>query len=166
MSTTMKLSRLALAATLILLSACKSSQPDYTRALPEGAPALLPLGPDEKRPDFSGDFARRDDILPALDQSIAWTKRKTSAKHFPIEGVSAERALASLERFRELLTTSKSAQEFDQRLGEEFTVYKSAGGTGRAAACCSRRIARRSSRARRLRPRSTAIRSTRCRPIS
>ncbi len=131
MSTTMKkLTPLALAVTLVLLSACKSTKPDYTRALPAGAPALLPLGPDEKRPDFTADFARRDEILPALDLSIDWTKRKTSARHFPIEGVSSERALASLERFRELLTTTKDAQEFDRRLGEEFTVYKSAGWDG------------------------------------
>jgi membrane-bound lytic murein transglycosylase A len=125
------LTPLALAAALVLLAACKSTKPDYTRALPEGAPALLPLGPDEKRPDFTHDFARRDEILPALDQSIAWTKRKTSARHFPIEGVTVERALAGLERFRELLTTSTSAQEFDRRLGEEFTVYKSAGWDGK-----------------------------------
>lgn len=121
---------LALAATLAVLSACKSAQPDYSKELPEGAPALLPLGPDEKRPDFHADYAQRDEILPALDHSIEWTKKKTSARWFPIEGVSSARALASLERFREILTTSKSADEFDTRLGEEFTVYKSAGWDG------------------------------------
>lgn len=122
---------LALAGTLAVLAACKSTTPDYSKELPEGAPALLPLDPGEKRPDFTTDYARRDEILPALDQSILWTKKKTSAKHFPIEGVSTERALASLERFREILTTSKSAQEFDQRIEDEFTVYKSAGWDGR-----------------------------------
>lgn len=120
----------ALAGALTLLAACKSAQPDYSKELPEGAPALLPLGPDEKRPDFQADYAQKDEILPALDQSIAWTKKKTSAKWFPIEGVSSARALASLERFRELLTSAKSASEFDAQIGEEFTVYKSAGWNG------------------------------------
>jgi len=120
----------ALAGALTFLAACKSAQPDYSKELSEGAPALLPLGPDEKRPDFQADYAQKDEILPALDQSIAWTKKKTSAKWFPIEGVSSARALASLERFRELLTSAKSASEFDAKIGEEFTVYKSAGWNG------------------------------------
>jgi membrane-bound lytic murein transglycosylase A len=127
----LRLTNLAFATTLVLFAACKSAAPDYSKELPEGAPALLPLGSDEKRPDFRTDFARRDEILPALDQSIAWTKKKSSAKHFPIEGVTAQRALASLERFREILTTSKTADEFDARVGDEFTVYKSAGWDGR-----------------------------------
>ncbi|MBL8863095.1 MAG: MltA domain-containing protein [Planctomycetes bacterium] len=125
------LSTTLLAAALALLAACKSAQPDYSKELPEGAPALLPLGPGDRRPDFRADFARRAEILPALDHSIAWTKKKTSARHFPIEGVTLERALASLERFKEILTTSKSAEEFDSRLEREFTVYKSAGWDGR-----------------------------------
>jgi len=125
-----QLTTLALAGTLAVLAACKSTTPDYSKELPEGAPALLPLDPGEARPDFSADFARRDEILPALDHSIAWTKKKSSAKHYPIEGVTLERELASLERFRDILTSSKSASEFDQRLGDEFTVYKSAGWNG------------------------------------
>ncbi len=121
----------AIALSLTLFSACKTAaKPDYSRELPEGAPALLPLGPNEARPDFSGDWNRRAEILPALEHSIAWTKRKSSAKHFPIEGVSVERALRSLERFKEILTTSKSGAEFDRRLAAEFTVYKSAGWNG------------------------------------
>lgn len=125
-----QITTLALAGALAVLAACSSTKPDYSKELPEGAPALLPLGPDEKRPDFQVDFARRDEILPALDLSIAWTKKKTSAKWFPIEGVSSARALASLERFREILTSSKTAEEFDNRIGEEFVVYKSAGWNG------------------------------------
>ncbi|MCY2959110.1 MAG: MltA domain-containing protein [Planctomycetota bacterium] len=125
-----QITTLALAGTLALLAACSSTKPDYSKELPEGAPALLPLGPNEKRPDFQADFAQRDEILPALEQSIAWTKKKTSAKWFPIEGVSSARALASLERFRDLLTTSKTAEEFDRRIGDDFTVYKSAGWNG------------------------------------
>lgn len=125
-----QITTLALAGALAVLAACSSTKPDYSKELPEGAPALLPLGPGEKRPDFQPDFAQRDEILPALDHSIAWTKKKSSAKWFPIEGVSSARALASLERFRDLLTTSKTAAEFDAKIGEEFTVYKSAGWNG------------------------------------
>jgi membrane-bound lytic murein transglycosylase A len=45
--------------------------------------------------------------------------------------VSHERAQRSLERFRELLATSGSADEFRRTVDEEFNIYKSAGWDGR-----------------------------------
>jgi membrane-bound lytic murein transglycosylase A len=45
--------------------------------------------------------------------------------------VSHERALASLLRFRELLTDTRGPDEFQRAIEEEFTVYKSAGWNGR-----------------------------------
>lgn len=122
--------RLAFACCLFAISACRTV-PDYSRPLPPGAPALLPLSPGEKHPDFSEQWNERDQILPALEQSIAWTKKDSSRQHFPIEGVDRERALASLNRFREILLQSQSGEEFERRIDEEFTVYKSAGWNGR-----------------------------------
>jgi len=117
----------------LVLAACESTPvaPDYSQMLPPGSPALLPLGPNEPRPDFTREWNNRDRILPALDRSIEWTRKAGSARHFPIEGISHERALQSLERFREVLTTATSAEDFDARIGEEFEVYKSAGWDGR-----------------------------------
>ena len=120
----------ALVVLAALLTSCRSA-PDYGRPLPPGAPALLPLSPGELPPDFSLDWYERDEILPALDRSIAWTKREGAARHFPIAGIRWERARASLERFREILTESRGAEEFAARLEAEFTVYKSAGWDGR-----------------------------------
>lgn len=109
---------------------CKSA-PNYGQPLPEGAPALLPLGPDDPVPDFGAQWNERAEILPALDLSIAWAKRPTSAKHFPIEGVTIERMQRSLAAFRAALTESTSADEFRARVEREFTIYKSAGWDGR-----------------------------------
>lgn len=119
-----------LAALPLVLSACKTA-PDYGRALPDGAPALLPLGPDDVRPDFGAQWSSRDELLPALDHSIAWTRKKSSAKFFPIEGVTLGRQQQSLERFKEALLESKSASDFDARIEREFVVMKSAGWDGR-----------------------------------
>ena len=113
-----------------LLAACKIT-PDYTTALPSGAPALLPLGAHEPLPDFSHQWERRDDILPALERSIRWTRRDHARNFFPQAGIDHARALASLERFEELLRTSLGPDEFQQRVATEFTVYKSAGWNGR-----------------------------------
>lgn len=124
----MKLLPAAFALALVF-SACKSL-PDYGRALPEGAPALLPLEPGEPRPKIAPQWEDRLEVLTALEQSLAWTKKESSKRFFPIEGVSHERALASLERMRDLLATAANAQEFEQRVSDEFTIYKSAGWNG------------------------------------
>jgi membrane-bound lytic murein transglycosylase A len=113
------------------LGACKSA-PDYERPLPDGWPALLPLEPGEPRPDFVADWPQaRQHLLPALERSIEWTRKKYAEQFFPIENVSHELALASLERFRELLVESQSSREFELALAAEFDVFKSAGWNGR-----------------------------------
>jgi membrane-bound lytic murein transglycosylase A len=122
----------ALACTLLLTlaAACKTT-PDYGNALADGAPALLPLGKGEKAPDFSDQWERRDVLLPALAQSIEWTRRPHAQRFFPIAGIEHGRALASLERFKELLETSYGPEAFQTALAREFEVLKSAGWDGR-----------------------------------
>ncbi|MGQ0553453.1 MAG: murein transglycosylase A [Planctomycetota bacterium] len=122
---------MALGLALSLAAGCAApAGPEYGRALPPGAPALLPLGPGEPWPDVLADWNRRETLLPALQRSIDWTNRPSAAGHFPIEGVSHERALRSLQRFHELLSTSTSGEAFRAALEREYTVYKSAGWDG------------------------------------
>jgi membrane-bound lytic murein transglycosylase A len=122
----MKLSALLVPFLCCLPIACKSG-PDYGRPLPPGAPALLPLAPGEKHPSFAEQWSERQELLPALENSIAWMKKPSSKRFFPIEGVTFERADKSLERFREILISAKDGSDFEQRIDQEFTVYKSAG---------------------------------------
>jgi len=134
LNTSARRALLPLVATLgLAAAACESTavEPDYSQMLPPGSPALLPLGPNEPRPDFTKEWTQRERILPALDRSIEWTKKASSARFFPIAGIDHDRALASLEHFREILTTATSAEDFDTRLGHDFQVYKSAGWDGR-----------------------------------
>ena len=123
----MKLSPLLLAP--VLVAGCALT-PDYSRPLPPGSPALIEVEPGELRPDFSSQFYERGEILPALERSIEWMHKGSSQQHFPIEGVTHERALASLERFRQVLMGSHDARQFARRIESEFTLYKSAGWNG------------------------------------
>lgn len=111
------------------LAACRST-PDYGRPLPAGWPALIELAPGEARPSVAEEWYARDEILPALERSIDWTASEHARQFFPMEGVSHERALASLEAFRAALLESNDPQEFERRIAEEFSVYKSAGWNG------------------------------------
>ena len=115
---------------IFCLLSCRSV-PDYSRALPDGNPALLPLGPREPIPEFSDEWNRREEILPALERSLDWTRRAHSKRFFPIAGVTHERALNSLQRFKELLVSSWDPEEFQRSIEAEFQVYKSAGWDGR-----------------------------------
>ncbi|TAJ17587.1 MAG: murein transglycosylase [Planctomycetota bacterium] len=122
---------LALACT----GACKSisvgkPRPDYGRPLPDGAPALLPLGPNEPRPDWSGEWSKRAEILPALEHSIFYMRRPVARKFYPQAGIEHETAWLSLERFRELLNESPLGLSFARAIDREFDVYKSAGWDG------------------------------------
>lgn len=133
--------RLAAGLALLALSgACRVYPPvgsqkeatvDYARPLPEGAPALIPLGEGEPRPDLRRSWHERDEVLLALDQSLTWTRRKHAPKFFPAAGISHPTAQQSLERFRELLTTSTDAEAFVTAVDAEFQVYKSAGWDGK-----------------------------------
>jgi len=104
---------------------------DFERPLPPGSPALIEVSDREEWPDLSVDWHRPDEVLEALDRSIAWTASAHARGFFPIEGITHERALASLVRFREILSSAESPEEFERRLRREFTLYKSAGWDGR-----------------------------------
>lgn len=120
----------ALLLALTALAACHT-RPEYGKPLPEGWPALLKLGPNEPWPDLAQQWNERDAILPALERSIAWTRKQHAEQFFPIEGISHGHALASLERFREALLESSGPDEFLARLEEDFDVYRSAGWNGK-----------------------------------
>lgn len=115
--------------TLSTLAACHT-RPEYGRPLPEGWPALIKLGPSEPWPDFAAQWNERDAILPALERSIAWTRKQHAEQFFPIENVTHEHALASLERFRDALVGSDGPGDFLGRLEADFDVYRSAGWNG------------------------------------
>lgn len=118
----------AIAAALALaLWSAACTTPDYGRPLPPGAPALIALKHNEKRPDFGEGFKHRDELALALDRSIEWFKKESSKQHFPMEQITHERAQASVIRFRELLFEARDAGDFTRRVNNEFQVYKSAG---------------------------------------
>ena len=121
---------LSLPCLLAALAACKGA-PDYSRALPEGAPALIALERGDQVPDFSQQWETRDEILPALERSLDWTRRAHARGFFPVANITHERALASLEHFEALLHETSGPEEFQRRIVEDFTIYKSAGWDGR-----------------------------------
>lgn len=104
---------------------------DFNAPLPKGAPALIRVTDESAWPDLREGWLNREELLPALERSIGWTSREYAKQFFPIEGIGQGKALASLERFRDLLGSSTSAADFEASVQREFALYKSAGWDGR-----------------------------------
>ena len=117
--------------TSLLFAGCQTPERDYGKPLPPGWPALLEVTDLTEWPNLSKDWRRREELLPALDRSIDWFKKDSSTSFFPMEGVSHERAFASLTRYRELLVQSHSAYTFRWNVENEFQLMKSAGWNGK-----------------------------------
>ncbi|MFT7487209.1 MAG: membrane-bound lytic murein transglycosylase A [Candidatus Paceibacteria bacterium] len=126
----MKRALLQLVSLTFALSACNLT-PDYAKELSDGINPLIALGPEDEMPDFSMQWKERDEILPALELSLQWTRREHARQFFPQAGITRERAIASLERFREILAETYGPNDFQGALEREFTIYKSAGWDGR-----------------------------------
>ena len=115
---------------LLALGACKI-HPNFEASLPPGSPALIPLEAGEKFPDFSREWEDREDIAPALENSLSWIRRDHARAFYPQAGITHARAVESLERFALLLRTSYGPEDFQRALEREFDVFKSAGWDGR-----------------------------------
>lgn len=114
---------------VLALTACRAT-PDYSRPLGMDQAALIPLEEGEDHPDWREGWDNRHELLPALERSLGWTSGNYSKQFFPIAGITHARALASLQRLREVLESSPDRDAFAAAIDEEFIVYKSAGWNG------------------------------------
>ncbi len=122
---------------LLALTACQSTQtapkaekktePEYSRPLLSGHPALE-LIPNAQWPDVGKAWEDRDLFLrDSLDNSIAWFDAPSSKQWFPVEGITHQQAKNSVVAIRKLLATSRTKNEFLYKLETDFEVYRSVG---------------------------------------
>jgi len=102
------------------------AEKDYSKPLPPGALALRKIGP-EAYPDFSRGFNNRFGLEEAVRNSLNYLSKPSSQKYFPYGDITHARAVASLQRFLELLQQVQSGKELDQAIRREFDVYQSVG---------------------------------------
>lgn len=98
-------------------------------------PAHGCLGWDEQI--FGGGVTRRGDrqaLLTAIDHSLSYLNRpsaRAAYANYPVEGITHDRVVRSLRRFRQLVANAKSPAELQRAVRREFSFYKSVGNDGR-----------------------------------
>jgi membrane-bound lytic murein transglycosylase A len=98
-------------------------------------PALVKLGPNDPKPDLAAAFDARDLYLSrSCDESVKWFQAPSSEQFFPFYNQSTtdvvasyDQAAASVVAFREVLTTSQSADEFAGKIDQMFDIWQSVG---------------------------------------
>ncbi len=128
------------ACVLLAMLGCKPPRPpqvkaiNYSDELPPGTPALRKLTPDQY-PDFSA--AATAFNLPrldlAIDRSLAYLAKPSSARDFPCMDITHDRAVASLRLLKQLIDTelqtpaNDDGRRFDAAIRSQFDVYQSVG---------------------------------------
>ncbi|MCH9633544.1 MAG: hypothetical protein S4CHLAM7_02720 [Chlamydiae bacterium] len=73
------------------------------------------------------ELGEKEKILSAVDQSLRYLARKESKLHFPKQGITHDRVVKSLVRFKELLTSGLQGKKLDHQIKKEFVIYRSIG---------------------------------------
>jgi membrane-bound lytic murein transglycosylase A len=102
---------------------------DFARPLPPGALALRKLSPDEY-PSFApaASAANRSAVLASIGNSLAYLARPASQSAFPYADITHDRAVATLQALRQLLSQTTDGPAFDAAVRRSFDVYQSIGG--------------------------------------
>ncbi|AFZ04048.1 murein transglycosylase A [Calothrix sp. PCC 6303] len=91
------------------------------------------LGWDEQIFWARGKKGDRASLLKSIDHSLRFLETRraiASYENYPVPGITRERVKKSLQRFRQLVVTSKSAEKLQAAVRKEFAFYRSIGNDG------------------------------------
>ncbi|MEH1943247.1 MAG: MltA domain-containing protein [Nostoc sp.] len=77
-----------------------------------------------------GKISEKKALLTAIDRSLQYLQTANAAaayQNYQVAGITRDRVLKSLKRFRELLLKTNSATELHQAIQREFVLYQSVG---------------------------------------
>ncbi|MFG0330988.1 MAG: murein transglycosylase A [Phycisphaerales bacterium] len=122
----------------VLLSGCRTKdeavelRPDYTRPLDPGENALREVrDPARFRALLESAHASNDALLiEAARRSDRWFEKPSAKTHFPIAGVSFERADESVDEMLKILEKRPARDAFVREIMDKFTLYESVGWDG------------------------------------
>lgn len=129
----MKVSLAALLVVFLSVAGCGTKQlPDYARPLAPGAKALRPV-PEAWRAEIFAQVAQQlgePGFVAALGRSYDWFRVDSAKTHFPVEGVTYQRARDSVDELFRLAEMPDPASR-ESELHARFSAYESVGYNGR-----------------------------------
>ncbi|MEJ5357043.1 MAG: MltA domain-containing protein [Desulfobacterales bacterium] len=128
--TPFRVALLVAAGAFLFLVGCPPAPPPAPPPATPAVPATAPLAP-APCPRFGDDLAFAG-LEEALARGIAWMKRQPPGRLFDFgsERYPASHLVGSLERFRDLIASSPSADAFQANLEKEFRCYRASGRDG------------------------------------
>ena len=100
---------------------------DYSRPLPPGQLALRRITDPSRIPDFTFAAYDTENLQQAIMYSLDYMSKPSSGNFFPYGGISHEHAVASLDRFAEMLDAGLYGTALNDAIREQYDVYESVG---------------------------------------
>jgi membrane-bound lytic murein transglycosylase A len=94
------------------------------------------LGLDDQLWGGAGEGGDKRSLLIALDHSIRYMRSPKAAevyRNYPVRGITQNRVLRSLVRFRQLVVAADSSAQLQASVKREFALYQSVGKDGQGA---------------------------------
>lgn len=87
---------------------------------------------NHEKPYF-GDLSEeeRQSLIVSIENSLCYLERKASKYQFPVNGITHEKTVRSLRRFREILQLKLHGKALDKKIKQEFDIYQSIGNQGK-----------------------------------
>ena len=106
---------------------CRKKRKDYAKPLPPGVMALRKLTDPEDYPDFGAGFRNRQGLIEAIENSLNYYAKPSSKEFFPYLDIEHERAVQTLEVFKQVIAEAKDPADLNRIIAERFDVYISIG---------------------------------------
>lgn len=94
------------------------------------------LGLDEQLWGRDGEPGDKRSLITSIDHSIAYLQTPKAAevyRNYPVRGITRDRVLRSLVRFRQLVLRANSPAQLRESVKQEFVFYKSVGKDGQGS---------------------------------
>lgn len=91
------------------------------------------LGLDQQIWGNAGEKGDKEALLTAINHSLRYLRSPQAVqayRRYPISGITRTKVIRSLERFRQLVVSSKSPEQLQAAVRQEFVFYQAAGKDG------------------------------------
>jgi membrane-bound lytic murein transglycosylase A len=103
------------------------TKPPYDRPLLPGQQALIKVTNPSQIPDFTLAGMDLQGLKPSVERSLNYLSKPSSKRFFPVNSITHQQAVDSLEAFSNLLESGLAGTDLNAAIKDRFDVYMSVG---------------------------------------